>query len=252
MKPLSVVAFARSLYATHPELMGPVRWQGFLRMAERSGIAVRVVPLSRPARLIRYGQALCIQIQRELNHHLRTLYGMHELCHAWRDELGMECIYADEETVMTDPKEDFADLFAWYVTSEARIFHEPLEAQLKSDLSPVRVDGDGRFAMPVVGESFCEGAFLEICGPRRPEGYDVVVAAALVPENDNRADPKAVRVEVSGKKVGYLSRSMARRYRMRFARRTVYCKARITGGWNRGGTDTGNFGVRLDLTGGAG
>jgi hypothetical protein len=126
MKQPSVVDYARSLYAKHPELAQPVRWQHFLRMAERSNIAVRIVPLSRPARLIRYGQSLCIQLRRDLNHHLRTMYGMHELVHAWRDELGIACIYADDETVATDPKEDFADLFAWFVTSEARIFHEPI------------------------------------------------------------------------------------------------------------------------------
>jgi hypothetical protein len=113
------------------------------------------------------------------------------------------------------------------------------------------LEGDGRFRLPVVGESLYESAFLELVGPRRPEGYNVVVDAALIPENDNRHDPKAVRVEVRGKKVGYLSRSMARRFRMRFARRTVYCRAKIIGGWDRGGNDTGHFGVRLDLTAGA-
>jgi hypothetical protein len=69
---------------------------------------------------------LCIRINHELNSHLRTRYGMHELCHVWRDELGMPCIYADDETVTKDPKEDFADLFAWYVTSEARVYQIPL------------------------------------------------------------------------------------------------------------------------------
>lgn len=126
MRQLGVVEFARSLYATHPELEHPVRWPHFIRMAARSGVSTRIVPLSRPARLIRYGQALCIRINYELNHHLRTRYGMHELCHVWRDELGMACIYADDETVAKDPSEDFADLFAWYVTSEARIYQVPL------------------------------------------------------------------------------------------------------------------------------
>jgi hypothetical protein len=124
--PLSVVEFARSLYPTHPELAHPVRWPDFLRMAERSRVSTRIVPLSRPARVIRYGQALCIRINRGLNYHLRTLYGVHELCHVWRDELGMACIYADEETVTKDPDEDFADLFAWYVTSEAGFYQRPL------------------------------------------------------------------------------------------------------------------------------
>lgn len=126
MKQLGVVEFARSLYPKHPELEHPVRWPDFIRMSARSGVSTRVVPLSRPARLIRYGQALCIRINYELNHHLRTRYGMHELCHVWRDELGLACIYADDETIIKDPNEDFADLFAWYVTSEARIYHVPL------------------------------------------------------------------------------------------------------------------------------
>lgn len=123
---ITVVDFARSLYPKHPELAHPVRWQHFLRMAERSRVSIRVVPLSRPARLIRYGHALCIRVNAKLSYHLRTLYGVHELCHVWRDELGATCIYADEETVITDPNEDFADLFAWYVTSEAGFYQRPL------------------------------------------------------------------------------------------------------------------------------
>lgn len=123
---LGVVEFARALSAKHPELEHPVRWPDFIRMSARSGVSTRIVPLSRPARLIRYGQALCIRINYELNHHLRTLYGLHELCHVWRDEPGFACIYADEETVTKDPNEDFADLFAWYVTSEARVYQVPL------------------------------------------------------------------------------------------------------------------------------
>lgn len=126
MKQLGVIEFARTLYPRHPELEHPVRWQHFIAMALRSGVCIRLVPLSRPARLIRYGQSLCIRINYELNHHLRTRYGMHELCHVWRDELGLSCIYADDETVAKDPNEDFADLFAWYVTSEARIYQLPL------------------------------------------------------------------------------------------------------------------------------
>jgi hypothetical protein len=125
MKP-GVVEFARSLYPRHPELEHPVRWQHFIAMALRSGVFIRILPLSRPARLIRYGESLCIQIHYELNHHLRTRYGMHELCHVWRDELGMSCIYADDETIAKNEIEDFADLFAWYVTSEARIYQLPL------------------------------------------------------------------------------------------------------------------------------
>lgn len=85
MKQPGGVEFARSLYGRHAELEQPVRWQHFIAMALRSGVCVRVMPLSRRARLIRYGQSLCIRINYELNQHLRTRYGMHELCHVWRD-----------------------------------------------------------------------------------------------------------------------------------------------------------------------
>lgn len=156
-----------------------------------------------------------------------------------------------------DPREDEADFFAHALIYGPRYFSNDQVAELvracelNPDLSAVYLEGDGRFRLPVVGESFCEDAFLAICGPRRPEGYELIVDAVLIPEQDNRHDTKAVRVEVKGKRVGYLSRSMARRYRMRFGRRTVYCRGKIIGGWDRGGGDSGHFGVRLDLSAGA-
>ena len=66
-------------------------------------------------------------------------------------------------------------------------------------------------------------------------------------------DPKAVRIEIEGETVGYLSRENARDYRdalrraghPRLARAT--CKANIRGGWDRGPDDRGHFGVWLDI-----
>lgn len=121
---LGVIEFVRVLSATHPELTDTVGWQQFMKMAQRSEVAVRILPLSRPARLLRYGDALCIQINVDLNRHLGAYWGMHELCHVWRDEIGMSCFYSVEGP--DDPGEKFADNFAWYVTSDPAFYRRPL------------------------------------------------------------------------------------------------------------------------------
>lgn len=116
-----VVQFIRRMAERHPELAHPVVWDDFVRMAQRDGVNVRTLPLSRPARLLRYGQQVCIQLNRDLNRSARTVYGMHELCHVWRDDPGQACYHADDEAMLT-PSEDFADLFSWMSTSPARVF----------------------------------------------------------------------------------------------------------------------------------
>lgn len=260
MKKKGVVEFAMSLYDTHPELKRPVGWDQFKAMAKRSGVTVRLTSLSRPARLLRFGDDLCIRISKDLSLHQRTYYGMHELCHVWRDEAGGPCIYADDATVVDHPAENFADFFAWFTTSTARIFLEPrtedwaekLKTVVKAgkivpDFSPITIQPTGRYTTPVVGESYRQAIFERICGPRRPEGYSLEVAAVLTCENHNRFDPKAVRVDVQGWQVGYLSRALARLHRRKFALRTVHCRGKIVGGWDRGGGDTGHFGIALDL-----
>jgi hypothetical protein len=59
-------------------------------------------------------------------------------------------------------------------------------------------------------------------------------------------------VEIDGHIVGHLSRENARQYRNKLKeaghpRITASCRAIIVGGWDRGGSDRGHFGVRLDL-----
>jgi hypothetical protein len=78
---------------------------------------------------------------------------------------------------------------------------------------PAHVQGSGAFALPVVGESHYQETLQAICGPRSDDGEDRRVAARLVLENDNPYDSMAVRVDIQGQTVGYLSREHARRYR---------------------------------------
>ena len=116
----SVPSFIKVMAERHPELRTQVTYVDFLAIAEREGISVRVVPLSRPARLVRCENAVFIQLADRTTHKERAVLGMHELCHFWRDDPGQPCFYADEEDLR--PLEEFADIFAWFVTSTARPF----------------------------------------------------------------------------------------------------------------------------------
>ena len=91
-----------------------------------------------------------------------------------------------------------------------------------------------------------------LCGGRTSDSADKKVQAHLVLEDDNKYDPQAVRVDIEGKTVGYLSRETAREYRTRLRqtghpRLVGVCKATIRGGWDRGAKDQGFYGVWLDL-----
>ena len=44
---------------------------------------------------------------------------MHELCHFWRDDPGVPSYHSDGET--GGARDEFADIFAWLVTSPARV-----------------------------------------------------------------------------------------------------------------------------------
>jgi hypothetical protein len=242
----------------HPELVDPLSWRSLQRICRREDVELLVAPCPTPARLAHLADCWAIIVDSKLPARHHTSYAAHELAHLWlhvddaiggRVDVCMNFTFPDT----ADPREDEADFFAHAIIYGPRYFsNESVAAlvrasELSPDLSAVYLEGDGRFRLPVAGASFHEAAFVEICGPRSPNGYEKIVDAALIPESDNRHDPKAVRVDVAGKTVGHLSRSMARRFRMRFGRRTGYCRAKIVGGWDRGGGDTGNFGVRLDL-----
>jgi hypothetical protein len=111
---------------------------------------------------------------------------------------------------------------------------------------------DEAFGLPVVGESNYQAALESICGERNDYGEDKVVEATLVLEDTNPYDPQAVRVDIQGKAVGYLSRPNARTFREGLARKpkddtALRCRARIRGGWDRGDGDLGLYGVSLDV-----
>jgi hypothetical protein len=116
----------------------------------------------------------------------------------------------------------------------------------------INLAGQGFFSAKVVGESHYRGNLSRICGGYTENGVENFQTASLVHEDDNQYDKNAIRVEISGKIVGYLSRSDAMNYREHMHLNghtglTATCRAKITGGWDRGNNDIGDFGVTLDL-----
>lgn len=114
------------------------------------------------------------------------------------------------------------------------------------------IPGPQTYQVDMVGESFYQDNIESICGGRQPDGVNQLVQAVLIPEDDNPYDKKAVKICINGKQVGHLSKEDARKYRKYLKKynlegRMCSCNAKIIGGWDRGKSDRGSFGVNLDL-----
>jgi hypothetical protein len=117
----------------------------------------------------------------------------------------------------------------------------------------LRLDGPGDFDFEIVGEASYQDALEALAGGGTDDGHSrVLVTARLVHEDGNPHDDQAVRVDVNGRTVAYLTRASARIYRRWLAKqghaaRTATCSAVIVGGWDRGRRGRGHFGIKLDL-----
>lgn len=116
----------------------------------------------------------------------------------------------------------------------------------------IGLTGTGKFSLHVVGESYYQDNLKQICGEYSVDGTNNILNATLIHADDNQYDSEAIRVEISGKTVGHMSKTDARPYRTYMRSKdwsglTAICKAKITGGWDRGQGDIGNYGVSLDL-----
>lgn len=112
--------------------------------------------------------------------------------------------------------------------------------------------GPGTYEFDIVGESKYQKTLESICGGRTEDGAELQTEAVLFLEDTNPHDNMAVRVDIEGQTVGYLSRKDARSYRKQLqhlghANITCSCNAMIVGGWERSRSDRGHFGVKLDL-----
>jgi hypothetical protein len=115
---------------------------------------------------------------------------------------------------------------------------------------PAALEGDGTYAVPVLGEIHVGRILADVCHDELPPlGQDKVVSAVVRIENTNR-DSRAVSVEIAGRKVGHLSRADARALRRRAGRDSgqFKCRAVIHAEWKRGRV---HYDLRLDVNLGA-
>lgn len=112
----------------------------------------------------------------------------------------------------------------------------------------IYLSGDGYYSLAVVGESHYQSALIDIAGAYTSAGRSVRCYAVLCLEDDNPHDHNAVRVEIGGDTVGYISRQQTlvirgilREYSPRKDER-FFVDAVI-----RGGRVGQHYGVWLDL-----
>src|SRR5829696_3709359 len=109
-------------------------------------------------------------------------------------------------------------------------------------------------AVDAAGESHYQAALEHIAGGRTCFGvHSPLVTAVLVREPTNPYDPNAVRVEADGRPLGYVPKEDAPRFhavldKLAGQDRSATCRARLTGGWDRGHGERGSIGLQL-LTG---
>jgi hypothetical protein len=106
----------------------------------------------------------------------------------------------------------------------------------------------GNYDFEIVGENNYQANIDAILKNTKADFY----TAELVPEPNNQYDPKAVRVDINGLVVGYLSRDDARSFNRRLGNKkisgmTTICKADFTGGHMLKSGETASYGVLLDI-----
>lgn len=115
----------------------------------------------------------------------------------------------------------------------------------------VVLEGDGEFGFEIVGESHRQAALELLAGGRSENGADFETHALVLPDDKNRYDVNAVVVLIDSEIVGYLDKANAKRWReVLFSTgvKAAMVPAKICGGWVKNNGDTGNFGVKLDVT----
>jgi hypothetical protein len=114
--------------------------------------------------------------------------------------------------------------------------------------APADAFAPGRgWTVPVVGEASYQADIRSLYRKHGGRGHDLKVTATVTPEAGNAFDVNAVRVEIDGRRVGYLSREMAVQYRAALAETSGQCSAKIVGGHLLDDGSTAHFGVKLHM-----
>jgi hypothetical protein len=125
------------------------------------------------------------------------------------------------------------------------------KAALPRHAGPFHWEGAGDFDFQVVGESHYQKALARLAGDHGEKWARAEHVATLVLDDGNASDASAVRVEIAGETVGYLSKLDARSYRRRLGQKGLSgvhatCDAVVMGGATKAGERL-NYGVLLDM-----
>lgn len=111
-----------------------------------------------------------------------------------------------------------------------------------------RINGNGRYAVEVVGESHYQRSFEALLGALAYTEGEMTGDAVLQLQDNNPHDSQAVAVFVQGRQVGHLGRDMARTFRKALQRDGFGHLTEVAAGCRiYGGGSDGLFSVRLDL-----
>jgi len=120
-----------------------------------------------------------------------------------------------------------------------------------SNKGSLLIRGEGDFLFEIVGERNYQEILDAVCGGKCTDGHEKLIAVTLIPEPTNPHDRNAVKVDMAGHTVGYLSRADARDYLAEltaagYAGFEAQCRAHIVGGWKDARSE-GHYGVKLDI-----
>lgn len=96
----------------------------------------------------------------------------------------------------------------------------------------------------IIGEQSYQANLRKIAGPKQERSKYVEVMARVVSEPFNAYDKNAVKIEINGLTVGYLSRDDAKLLAGKVINQTV--PALINGGWLDDNSE-GSYGVKLGI-----
>jgi hypothetical protein len=111
--------------------------------------------------------------------------------------------------------------------------------------------GSAKFELEITGEEHYQATLESLCGPRKHYGVNLYETASLKLEDNSPQDKNAVRVEILGKQVGYLTLEAATLFREQLIARGIpkgvgQCAAVIRGGWVSSDGRKGPYKVWLD------
>jgi hypothetical protein len=134
------------------------------------------------------------------------------------------------------------------------LFSSMIAKPPSSNKEVIRLSGDDTFDIDITGEEGFQAALEDLGGPRLPEGvHQVETARLVVTNNGTGSNRNAVRVEIRGQLVGYLSVADTLQYRHYLYTKGKpkahgLCYALIKGGWVTPDGTKGPYYVALDIT----